>query len=157
MVNPYTALAAPPDVPMQQAAPLPAGLSMLPAAPGYRQPGPNPYQTQLAPADEAKFQQWVKANKVPFDPSPTSDYDMRGFWLANQGQMTGTQAKSDGLHYPDTYKTPYHHSFSNESIYSPSDGPRWQGSDASGWKLVDKNGRVVYDESNVQTLGAQQK
>jgi hypothetical protein len=130
----------------------------LPPAPGYRWKSANPYQTPLSSADEQKFQQWVKGNKIPFDPSPKSDYDMRGYWkdVASKGSQSGTQMKSDGLHFPDTYKTPYHHSASAESMYMPSDGPTWQGSDQAGWKLVDKNGRVVYDESNVKVLGPQQ-
>jgi hypothetical protein len=131
--------------------------AQLPARPGYRQPGANPYQTQLTPAEEQQFRGWVAQNHVPFDPAPNSDYDMRGYWkdIASQGSEAGTQMKSDGLHFPDTYKTPYHHSASAESMYMPSDGPTWQGSDQAGWKLVDKYGRVVYDESNVKILEPQ--
>lgn len=129
----------------------------LPVVQAYRWPGANPYQTPLNPGEEQQFQQWVQANKIPFDPSPKSDYDMRGFWkdIVTRGGMSGTQMKSDGLHYPDTYKTPYHRSASAESIYMPSDAPKWAGSDNSGWKLIDKTGRVVYDESSVKTLGPQ--
>lgn len=141
---------------------LPGGYEIsapLPAAPGFRHSGPNPFTTPLSPAEEQQFQHWVAANKIPFDPSPYADYDMRGYWqdVASKGGLAGTQQKSDGLHFPDTYKTPFHRSASAESIYMPSDGPKWQGSDAAGWKLVDKNGNVVHDESNVQTLGPQQK
>jgi hypothetical protein len=31
-----------------------------------------------------RCESWIKANKVPFDDSPTSDYDMRGFWKSAQ-------------------------------------------------------------------------
>src|SRR5262249_37748691 len=30
-------------------------------------------------------------------------------------------------HYPDTYKRPWHESFSNESIYAAARAPQWQG------------------------------
>jgi hypothetical protein len=103
-------------------------------------PKPRGYTTQLSTADEAKFESWVKANRIPFDPSPTADYDMRGFWLAKQ-HGDKRAARADNGHFPDTWKTPHHKTFSNESIYATGDAPHWEGS-----KLVDKTGRVIADE-----------
>lgn len=77
----------------------------------------------------------MKENKIPWRDEPNADYDMRGFWKA------GGKRAANG-HFPDTYKTPYHKSFSNESRYATKDAPHWEGD-----RLVDKNGRVIVDES----------
>lgn len=122
----------------------------------YRSPAPfTSYTTSLHPADELRFQQWVTKNKVPFDPAPTADYDMRGFW---RGLMTGhpaahqTPNANDGLmHYPDHWKTPYHESFSAESQWATPQAPQWNEQD----QLVDPQGRVRFDERKRTTLGAQ--
>lgn len=107
---------------------------------------PGPYLTELSDSEEAEFQQWVKKNKVPFDPSKTADYDMRGFWRASvTGDPRAQTAVSEydkQIHYPDTWKTPYHRTFSNESIYATKDAPSW-----SGYKLIDYHGRVIADET----------
>lgn len=91
----------------------------------YAKPGP--YQETLPPAQEQQFRQWVAANNVPFDPNAkTVDYDMRGYWRA----MLAGQAPpwKQGSHFPDTYKTPYDTSFSNESKYATADSPLvWRG------------------------------
>jgi hypothetical protein len=104
------------------------------------------FTTQLTPQEEQQFRQWVDANRVPFDPSPVADYDMRGFWKAlSAGDERARTAinQSDGrLHFPDTWKTPFHKTFSNESIYAPPDAPAWNGN-----RLIDKSGRVIADES----------
>lgn len=109
------------------------------------------YLTKLPVADELEFRSWVDKNKIPFDPSPMADYDMRGFWQGlKNGDPRATTAinpHDNQIHFTDTWKTPYHKTFSNESIYAPPDAPRWMGDDKSGWKLVDKNGNIVYDES----------
>ena len=109
---------------------------------------PGPYITKLSPDDERQFQQWVIDNKIPFDPSDEADYDMRGYWQEQQG--TGDQRQvnpNDGQpHFPDTYKTPYHESFSNESRYATPSAPRWNNLD----QLVLPNGTVVFDERNRQ-------
>lgn len=106
----------------------------------------NPYQTPLVPQDEQAFQKWVVDNKVPFDDSPKSDYDMRGYWKAQKdGDPEAAQSlnNNDGrMHFPDTYKTPYHESFSNESKYATPDAPHWNNKD----QLIDKGGNVVFDE-----------
>jgi hypothetical protein len=105
-----------------------------------------PYTTTLTPQQESQFQAWVKQNKIPFDPGPQSDYDMRGFW---KSMLAGQSARNpESQHFPDTYKTPYHQSFSNESIYATPDAPRWEGT-----LLVNKDGKVVFDD----TLGGPPK
>ncbi len=103
-----------------------------------------PYTTKLAPADEAKFQQWVKQNKVPWQDTPTSDYDMRGYWQAmQQGNATQQHSNFDGtMHYPDTWKTPYSGVFSRESMYATPEAPRWVGD-----RLVTRHGQIVTDET----------
>jgi hypothetical protein len=92
----------------------------------------------------------VKQNGIPSNtasgkPDPTfsapdNDYDMRGFY---KSLMAGdpNAKRSKNLHFIDTYKTPYHHLFSNESKYARPDAPHWVGT-----KLIDKNGKVIIDE-----------
>lgn len=69
-----------------------------------------PFQTQLEPAQEKQFSNWVKENQVPFDPGPKNDYDMRGFFQATQlGDPAAKSAinETDGLRdFPDKFKTP---------------------------------------------------
>jgi hypothetical protein len=107
---------------------------------------PGPYITKLSSDDESAFQAWVKKNHVPWEDSPVADYDMRGYWKAMvSGDPNAKQAKSnfDGhMHFPDTYKTPFHKTFSNESKYAKPDAPHWVGD-----RLIDKNGKVIADET----------
>lgn len=122
--------------------------SSLVAAPKFKPPTETvlPYTTRLAPQQESAFRQWVVQNQIPFDANdPRSDYDMRGYWndvVSRGASQTETSAFDGQLHFPDTYKTPYHKTFSNESKYAPPDAPRWLGN-----KLVDKDGRVIADET----------
>jgi hypothetical protein len=108
------------------------------------------YTTQLSPADETSFQKWTKDNQVPWQDEPRADYDMRGFY---KGLVSGDpRAKQDlsqfdgKMHFPDTWKTPYHKTFSNESIYAPPDAPHWVGD-----RLIDKTGKVIADETPPST------
>lgn len=121
---------------------IPAGVMPLltaPAGPARPDALPPPYITQLPQDKEQQFQSWVKTNQIPFDPSPTADYDMRGFW---QAQQAGQAQRAENLHFPDTYKTPYHQSFSDESRYAiPGVAPHWQGN-----QLIDRTGKVVFKE-----------
>jgi hypothetical protein len=97
---------------------------------------PGPYQTALNDVDEQAFRQWLRRYKVEFDPdNPQENYDMRGFWKDTKGQ-----APKD--FYPDTYKTPWDTTFSNESRYATSDCPfRWK--DAA--TLIDiRDGSTVF-------------
>ena len=105
-----------------------------------------PYTTTLSPQDEQGFQDWVKTNKISWTDRPTSEYDMRGFYKAmKSGEKWNDVPLADipksGGHYPDKWKTPYHSSFSGESIYSLPNGPTWKGN-----ALVDPNGAVLFQE-----------
>src|SRR6266446_4778439 len=100
---------------------------------------PGPYVTTLSPQEEAQFKQWVAANRIPWQDTPTTDYDMRGFWKAMQAGDPNAK-RAANLHFPDTYKTPYHKTFSNESKYATQDAPHWQGN-----VLISKDGKVVAD------------
>lgn len=95
----------------------------------YAKPGP--YVTPLEPAEEAKFEKWVKDNKIPWKDSPNSDYDMRGYWKAmvagDKYAHTEINKQDHKPHYPDTWKTPYHKTFSNESQYALPNAGHWEG------------------------------
>ena len=107
---------------------------------------PGPYKTELPPQDEQKFQSWVKQNKIPFEnDTETSDYDMRGFWKAQQaGDPEAKRAAN--LHFPDTYKTPYHETFSNESKYALPSAGHWEGD-----TFVPPSSAAAVDELTRQT------
>ncbi len=104
------------------------------------------YSTKLPPELEQQFQQWANQNQKRIGPmevvnDPFSDYDYRGWFQENQGSQA-----PDG-HFRDTYKTPYHESFSNESKYAdPDKAPTWVKS-GKGFKLMTKDGVVIKDES----------
>lgn len=111
----------------------------------YAKPGP--YSTTLTAPEEKAFQAWVAANKVPFNPAETlQDYDMRGYYknvAAVGNSQTAVNPNDHRLHFPDTYKTPYHQSFSAESQYALPTAPIW----ANDHQLVDpKTKAVVFDE-----------
>lgn len=118
-----------------------------PAAPVRPDALPGPYVTQLSPEAEGKFQDWVQANRIPWRDSPTADYDMRGFWQAQQRGDPLAKRSAENLHFPDTYKTPYHRSFSNESRYALPIAPHWEGDN-----LVDRHGTVVFREPKLPGL-----
>jgi hypothetical protein len=46
------------------------------------------------------------------------------------------------MHFPDTWKTPYHQSFSNESMYANQNAPQW----INDSQLASPSGRLFYDE-----------
>lgn len=100
-----------------------------------------PYVTTLSPGDEQKFQQWVQANHIPWQDTPTADYDMRGYWKAMQSGNSLAKRASNG-HFPDKWKTPYSGTFSRESMYATSDAPYWKGDN-----LVTNDGRLVTGET----------
>jgi hypothetical protein len=110
----------------------------------YAKPGP--YATALDPKSEQSFEQWAKTNKVPWQDTPTADYDMRGYWQAMQGgdpnAKQSLNRNDQRMHFPDTFKTPYHKSFSGESKYAWQGGPQWNEKD----QLLDPSGNVLYDE-----------
>jgi N12 class adenine-specific DNA methylase len=128
----------------------------------WTKPGPRSFTTKLPPEQEAKFQAWVKDNKVPFEDGETADYDMRGYWKASQDKTDWKRMQKAGMipadldpagtkvdpndgkpHYPDYWKTPYHETFSNESQWAVKDkAPKWTDDD----KLVTPDGKVVFDD-----------
>jgi hypothetical protein len=122
----------------------------VPGTPIFSDAKPGPYTTALNPQQEMEFKGWVAMNKIPWQDTPTADYDMRGYWLnhimGGKGEKGGINPSDLQFHFPDTYKTPYHHSFSNESQYALPTAPHWMGSDDKGWKLVNKQGFAVYTE-----------
>ena len=95
---------------------------------------PAPYQTQLSPAEEQQFQQWLSQqhnleNTAQYS-GPQSVYDMRGFWKAMQSgnplARNAIDPNDQRIHYPDIWKTPYAATFSNESMYSMPTAPFWK-------------------------------
>lgn len=85
--------------------------------------------TRLSPLEAALFAKWVEENKnapgVGTYDSPEAKYDMTGFFHDKQAL---SQWKP-GDHFPDTYKTHGHPTFSIQSKYSkgPFDGGTWDG------------------------------
>jgi|SRR5580765_1132900 len=119
-----------------------------PPFPGFQYTTPGASETtQLNPQEEQAFQTWVTQNKVPWQDSPTADYDMRGFYKALQsGDPEAKQSLSgyDGtMHFPDTYKTKYHPTFSDESKYATRpNAPHWAND-----RLIDERGNILADET----------
>ncbi len=113
----------------------------------YTTPGNNQYITPPS-VGEPGFQSWVSQNKVPYDPSPTADYDMRGFYNALMRGDPKAQSAIDPndakMHYPDYWKTPYHETFSNQSQWATQMAPRWTPDD----KLVSSRGQILFDDRN---------
>lgn len=110
---------------------------------------PGPYQTQLSPQDEELFQRWIAQARVPFNPNDDiQDYDMRGFFkaLINGDPIARTAINPNDrqMHFPDKWKTPYHQSFSRESMYAKPNAPYWLPGDEG--VLVNQQGQVLLDE-----------
>lgn len=108
---------------------------------------PNDYNTKLPQMDEFQFRNWLQQNNVPFNPEAgTTDYDMRGFYQAQQqgqpGIETGVNPNDNRMHYPDRFKTPMHQSFSNESQWAGPGAPQW----VNDSQLAAPSGRILYDE-----------
>lgn len=127
----------------------PYGLAGYPATPmplaqqrwqdQYAAPDWQQRLTRLSPEQEAEFQTWARSNRAPI----TDDYDMRGYWL-NGARGAAVNPNDRAMHYPDTYKTPLHESFSGESMYANprSRPPQWN----SRGQLVAADGSILYDE-----------
>jgi len=115
----------------------------------YANPNWQQEMTQLPPDQEQAFSAWLNANKVPFNPSDKyPDYDMRGYYqslMQGKAGNASVNAVDNKLHYPDTFKTPYHQSFSRESKWATENAPIW-----SGNKLVSPKGEIVFDEESAQ-------
>lgn len=91
--------------------------------------GVHPWETRndttvLTPEMEARFQEWVKQQKIRDVDLPDSNYDYRGAWLAGMS----ADPKAD-MHWPDQFKQHGHETFSNESQYArgPYDAGHWEG------------------------------
>jgi len=113
----------------------------------------NPSGTTLDPLQEMAFRQWVKQNKVPFDPNaPISDYDMRGYYQAlqqgNPMATSGVNSNDQQMHFTDYFKTPAHRSFSNESQFASPDAPSW----INDYQLASSGGRILFDEKADQAM-----
>lgn len=124
----------------------------------YVLPGDHAYDTPLSLPQEKQFRSWVSKNNVPFDPNAgITDYDMRGFWKAQQsGDPSAAQAvdpNDNRIHYPDTFKTPYHETFSNQSQWATPNAPHWTDDD----KLVDQSGGVLFDDRAARANGGRTK
>jgi len=81
-----------------------------------------PETTQLAPEEQAAFEQWLRENNIHDLDDPRSHYDYRGAFKAGVGREPGAEG-----HFPDTFKQHGHETFSNESKYSKGDGGTWEG------------------------------
>ena len=76
------------------------------------------YNTQLSDEEEQQYQAWAKQIGHERD---IYDYDLRGAWKAGAAQ-------AGNGHFPDTFKKPNHHTFSEESQYADGKrnvGGRW--------------------------------
>lgn len=113
---------------------------------------PGPYETALPQTLEPGFQSWLKTNNVPFNPeAKVQDYDMKGFYSALQGKdpraVSAVDPYDNRIHFPDVWKTPYHETFSNESMYAKPTAPRWS---KDGRFLLDNEGSVLFDASKIK-------
>lgn len=118
----------------------------------YAKPGP--YITQLSPAEEQEFQQWLASTPYLRNPQqylgPNPDYDIRGFWKAmkagDPNAQPGFNAGDKSIHLPDTWKTPGEATFSNESIYALPNAPKWRQDQQGNWQFVLPTGHVIFDD-----------
>ena len=136
---------------------VPKGLTPIGGTNNLQYAKPGNYRTTLSSTEENEFQQWAQQNKIPSEtasgkPDPTfsasdNNYDMRGYFRA----LKRGKAKQDDKtrHFPDTWKTPYHKSFSNESQYALPTAPRWNQQD----QLIDASGNVLFDEKKQAPSG----
>ena len=85
------------------------------------------YNTKLTDEEEAQYQAWAK--KIGHE-RDVYDYDLRGAWKAGAAQ-------AENGHFPDTFKKPNHHTFSEESQYA--DGKR-----NIGGRWVVENGQNIF-------------
>lgn len=95
----------------------------------------NNYKTKLTQEEEQQFLNWYKTvaltnNLDPNPDHPDHHYDYRGFWKNSSDQdRFATSLMGWNKHFPDTYKTPLHPTFSDQSIYSNEfmKGGHWNG------------------------------
>lgn len=104
--------------------------------------------TPLGLLEEMAFRQWVNNGSIPFNPDAgVTDYDMRGFWKAQQQQnplaLSAINPNDGMMHYPDYWKTPLHQTFSRESQWAKPTDPMW----INDHQLATQGGRIVHDET----------
>jgi hypothetical protein len=118
-------------------------------APYVRQT-PATYRTELTPMEEQMFQAWVAKNNVP---TAGNDYDMRGFFRAmlsgDPRAASAIDPNDSRMHYPDTWKTPSHETFSRDSQWALPNSPAWNEQD----QLVGPGGRIVFDDRKKSFTG----
>lgn len=101
------------------------------------------FNSQLPPALEAQFQEWLRLSGRSAD---QYDYDLRGAWLAaTQGNpetqwLVGVGRPDTRGHLPDTWKKPNHPTFSSGSQYQSVGvtGGEWQpqNADQTVWNYL---------------------
>lgn len=113
---------------------------------------PDTERTKLDDEGEANFQTWVhrlnqKTEANPelgfkvFDPTQAyPDYDMRGYYKAMMAGDPNAQ-QSDNGHFPDTWKTSRHNSFSTDSMYATPTAPHWV-EHPDRWELTNPDGTI---------------
>lgn len=117
----------------------------------YAKQGISRYQTDLNPVEEMMFQFWQQRTLKPgqWTDGKSSDYDMRGYFKAMiSGDPLAKPAVNpddNRIHFPDRWKTPYHETFSNESIYSADVAPMWKET-PDEWVLISPSGRIIKKE-----------
>lgn len=99
------------------------------------------FKTKLTPQEEQQFLEWYKIvalkHHLDLNPDhPDHHYDYRGFWKNSSFQEKLSMLGNQQMHFPDTYKTPMHPTFSNESIYST---PFMMGGNWDGDKFIDSD------------------
>lgn len=102
---------------------------------GGERTGSGKYVTLLPAKDEDAFQEWFQRYAVSHQLNPNPDarehyYDYRGYWNANRSNPDFDVTTSDN-HFPDTWKTPGHPTFSVDSIYA-KDAPELAGKWVNG-------------------------
>lgn len=123
---------------------------------GYMRPNqPVSYQTRLGPAMRSEFINWIRANHVPYDPSQTSDYDMPGFFqdaVMGNAESPDVNPYDHQIHFSDRRKTPFHASFSRESMWAnPETAPAWSD---NGYQLVDpRTKQEVFNDKTLRRFG----
>lgn len=87
------------------------------------------YQTDLSTPEVFEFAHWVNKNQIPVDVGSKSDYDMPGYFKSEKAGQSSSEINEidNQRHFPDTFKTPYHNSFSGESKYADENAPHWDG------------------------------
>ncbi len=99
------------------------------------------YNTKLTDDQEKQFQDWATTNNRTKD---TYDYDLRGWWKANQG----ADASKGSGHLTDEYKKPNHPTFSDQSKYHGKDGFK-----GGSWGGTDEAPTFTPGPTNLSTYG----